>query len=285
MKSFALSLLVAALIPQATAPQAGVVLRRTLKADATDTYAIVDHADLMLKSPLGDMPSTITTTRTFILKTKTPDDKAGTVPIEATTTVEKVEADGAASDLVKAKPAPAIQNGKIDVRGRMTFDKKAAGEIAGNLLSGASSTLAAGSFVEFSEKAVKVGDAWDITIPKDPLVYGEDQKLRATLTAEREVDGVAVWVVSIRGIVRSDVDSSKVPGLKPFSTPIGPMTIHMVGTDDINGEGLVEKATGRTISMITKTVSKKTIEMVEAGISMNATGTLDSKITLKKAAE
>jgi hypothetical protein len=280
MKSLALPLL-ALVAFQAAAPQAGTVLRRTLKADATDTYEIVDHSDILAKTPAGDMPVKVSSTRTFVLKTKTVDDKLGTAAIEATTTVDKLEADGAASDLAKTKPAPVTQTGKIDVRGRITYEKKAGGDLS-NLINGTSSTLAAGTFVEFPEKALKVGDSWDMVVPKDPMIFGEDQKLTATLTGEKDMDGVQVWVVSVRGVVKSAVDSSKIPGAKPVETPIGPMTIRINGQDTVSGEGLVEKSSGRTVSMTIRSASKKTIELVETGISMESTGTSESKITLKK---
>ncbi len=283
MKSLALPFL-ALLAFQAAAPQAGTVIRRSLKADATDTYTIVDRSEQTVKSPLGDMPVTVSSTRTFVLKTKTVDDKLGQAAIESTTTVEKLEADGAASDLAKAKPAPVTQTGKIDVRGRITYEKKPGDAVSG-LLNGASSTLAAGTFVEFPEKPLKIGDSWDMVVPKDPMVYGEDQKLTAKLTGEKELDGMPVWIVSIRGVVKSFVDSAKIPGAKPLDTPVGPMSVRISGQDTLSGEGLVEKSTGRTVSMSMKSLSKKTIELVEAGISMESTGTLDSKISLKKPGE
>ena len=281
MKRLSIALLALSALSFA-APQAGSLLRRTLKADTVDTYTIVDRTTQTVKSQFGELPVTASSTRTMVLTTKSVDAAAGTAVIEATTTYDKLQADGPAADLMKAKPAPLTQKGKIDVRGRITFERTPQTGGIGTLLSGSESTLAAGSFVELPEKAVGIGDSWDMVVPKSSMVSDVDQKLTAKLTGEREVDGVPVWVVSVRGVVKTAIDTSKIPGAKPIETPLGPTTIRITGQDDITGEGLVEKSTGRTLSMALKSQSKKTIEIVESGITMESTGQLESTITLKK---
>ncbi|RYG25925.1 hypothetical protein EON82_05340 [bacterium] len=281
MKRFSLALVALSAVAVAT-PQVSSLLRRTLKADSVDTYTIVDRTTQTVKSPMGDFPITVASTRTMVLTTKAVDTAAGTAAVEATTTFDKLEGDGPAAEMMKTKPAPLTQKGKIDARGRITFERVAQPGGIGTLLSGSESTLAAGSFVELPEKAVKVGDTWDIVIPKSPMVFDADQKLTAKLTGEKEVDGVPVWVVSVRGVVKTAMDSSKIPGSKPIQSPLGPTTIRVTGQDDITGEGLVEKSTGRTISMVSKAQSKKAIEIVESGITLDTTGQIESTITLKK---
>jgi hypothetical protein len=283
MKRLSIALLALSALAVAT-PQAGSLLRRTLKADTVDTYTIVDHTTQTVKSPLGETPVTASSTRTLALTTKSVDTAAGTAAIEATTTYDKLEADGPAADVMKAKPGPLTQKGKIDVRGRITFERVAQSGGIGTLLSGSESTLSAGSFVEFPEKPVQVGDSWDMIVPKSPMLSDVDQKLTAKLTGEKDFDGVPVWVVSVRGVIKTAMDSSKIPGAKPIQSPLGPSTIRITGQDDITGEGLVEKSTGRTLSMALKAQSKKTIEVVESGITMDSTGQLESTITLKKSA-
>lgn len=281
MKRLSIALLALSALSVA-APQAGTLLRRTLKADSVDTYTIVDRTNQTVKSPMGVVPVNASTTRTMVMTTKSVDAAAGTGVVEATTTYEKMEADGPAADVIKAKPGPLTQKGKIDVRGRITFERVAQAGGIGTLLSGSESTLTAGSFVELPDKAVQIGDSWDMVVPKSNMVSNVDQRLTAKLTGEKEVDGVPVWVVSVRGIVKTTIDTSKIPGAKPIESPLGPTTFRINGQDDITGEGLVEKSTGRTLLMVLKSQSKKTIEIVEPGLTLESTGQLESTITLKK---
>ena len=279
MKSLPLALL----LMLSARPQGETSLRRTLKEGSVDTYTVIDKVQQTVTVQGAQIPQAISTTKTYVLRTKAVDAAAGSAAVEATTTFEKIEGDGGMVKALGDKPAPTTQTGKIDVRGRLTLDKGPGGESLQSLLGGTQATAAAGTLLELPEKPVKIGDKWDIVIPKGPLVFDKDQRIVATLVGEREVEGVAVWVVSIRGVVRTAVDSSKVPGVKPLDTPMGATSVKIQGEVDLTGEGLIEKATGRTVSMESKGPSKSTIELVEIGFTLASTGTLESSVKLKKA--
>lgn len=276
MKSLALLALTLAAVQQPT------LLRRTFTADTIDTYKIEDRVDQTSTSALGQVPMTIVSSRTYALKTTTVDAAAGTARFEATTTVDKLDVTGPASGAMGQKPKPFTQKGKIDLRGRMVFDPAASTDALATLMSGTQGTVAAGTFVELPERTVKVGDSWDVVVPKAPFLYDGDQHLTATLTGERTVDGAPAWVVAIKGTVKTDVDTSKLPSGKGVETPMGTVTVHLKGQVDLAGEGLVDKATGKTLSMTTKGVTKTTIDLVETGISLETTGTIESTAKLQK---
>ena len=274
MKTLAL-LATALLAAQAPTP---TLLRRTLAADATDTYKIEDKVQETVKSgAMGEIPVNLTSTRTLVLRTSKVDAAAGTARFEATTTVDQIHADGPAAGLMGEKPPPVVQKGKLDVRGRLTYDPAATADLLSNLLGSSPGVVSAGIFVELPERAVRPGDTWDVTIPKNPLVYDQDQRLTATLVGDKDQDGVPVWVVSIRGVLRTVTDSTKVPGAKPGSTGV-----KVKGEVDLTGEGLVEKATGRTVQMTSKGASKATIELTDTGITLDTTGTVESVAKLQK---
>lgn len=263
--------------------QDGVLLRRALKADTTDTYTIESKVQQTVNSPLGDTPMNINMTTTYAVKTLKVDDASQTADAEITTTVEKIDVDGPAAAMMGNKPAPIMQKGKLDVRGRFTPEKSATAASIQSLLSGGGASASSGFFVELPEKAVKVGDTWDIVIPKSPLTFDQDQKLTAKLVGEKDLDGVPVWVVSVSGSLKTSVDSSKLPkdAAQPDS-PMGPITAIVKGQIDLTSEGLVEKATGRTLEMTSRGTLKSNVELVEAGMTITTSGTVDSIVKLKK---
>jgi hypothetical protein len=282
MKRLSLALLALVALAGA-ATQEGSPIRRALKAGTVDTYKVTETVDQLVSSPAGDTAMKIVSEKTYVLKTAAVDEAAGIAKIEATTTVDKMEAQGPASGMLGEKPGPATQTGKIDVRGRMTFDRTPTSESLTSFLSGTASTAMAGMFIELPERSVKVGDSWDIVVPKSPLLFGNDQKLSAKLEGERTLeDGTAAWVVSVKGPLMLAIDSAAIPGAKPIETPVGPTTVTIQGKADLVGEGLVEKSTGRTLSMTSKGTSSSTINLVALGIEMKTKGTVDSKVTLKK---
>ena len=273
MKAALIALLLAA-------PNEPTLLRRALAVGA-ETYKIEDKVQQTVDSPLGSQPMAIATSRTLVLKTASVDAASGTGRVEATTTVDKVDASGGAASLMGAKPQPTVQTGKLDVRGRLAFDPLPRTDALANLLSGTGGTVTAGVFVELPEKPVRIGDSWDVVVPKSPYLLDADQRLAAVLTGERDFEGKPVWTVSIRGTIRTDVDTSRLPGGKGVETAMGTLTLRMRGAVEIAGEGLVEKATGRTLSMETKGTSKATIDLVEPGITLQTVGTVESKAKLQ----
>ena len=266
------------LLSLALVQEPNTLLRRTLRADSTDVYKIEDRIEQTVVSGMGTMPMTIVSNRTSTVKTMGVDKAAGVAQIETTTVVDKLTADGAAAALAVQKPAPSVQKGKIDVRGRITFDAIPSTEVLSGLMSGTQGAIAAGNFVEFPEKAVKIGERWEVIVPKDPLLYDRDQKLTETLTGEKESNGVPVWTVSVSGTLLTAIDGSKLSAGKTGT----PLAAQIEGQDEISGEGLVEKSTGRTILMKLHGTSKRTIKLLDVGLTLQSSGKVDTKIELQK---
>lgn len=276
MKTFAIlaTAIFAGQVPQALGP---TLLRRTLTANTTDTYKIEDRVQETVKSAaMGEIPVTLSSKRTLALRVTQVDAAAGTAKFEATTHIDEIKADGPAAGLMNQKPSDVTQTGKLDLRGRMTYDPVATADLMANLLGSSPGSVSAGIFVELPERPVRAGDTWTILIPKSPLVYDQDQRLTATLVGDKDLDGTPVWVVSIRGVLHTATDSTKVPGAKAGTG------VKVNGEVDLAGEGLVEKSTGRTIQMTSKGTSKATVELVEYGITLDTTGTIDSTAKLQK---
>ena len=265
------------LLSFALAQDPGVLLRRKLVSESVDVYKMTDRVEQTVVSAMGTMPMTITSDRTYVLRTTKVDEGAGNALFEATTTVDKITADGAASAMGAQKPGPVVQKGKIDVRGRMTLDPTPSSETVAGLMSGTQGAVAAGNFVEFPEKMVKVGDRWEVVVPKNPLLFDRDQHLSETLTGEKVVDGTPVWTVSINGTIQTSIDGSSLKG-----SPENRLDVRIEGQDEILGEGLVEKATGRTVLMTLRSNAKRTIKLLDTGLTLQVQGKSESKVTLEK---
>ena len=267
-------LLLTIVLPQEPA----TLLRRSFHPGDVEVYKMEDRVEQTVTSAMGKMPMTLTSNRTYTLRTTAVDDASGVAQFEATTVVDKITADGAAAPLASQKPSPTIQKGKVDVRGRTTLVAVPKEEMLSGLMSGTQGAISAGYFVEFPEKAVKIGDRWEIVVPKSPLLFDRDQRLTETLTGEKVIDGVPVWTVSLTGTLKTLIDGSSLPVGKSES----PLAVSVEGQDDLLGEGLIEKSTGRTLRMTIQGVSKRTIKLLDSGLTLQVEGKVDSKIELEK---
>jgi hypothetical protein len=70
----------------------------------------------------------------------------------------------------------------------------------------------------------------------------------------------------------------------PQGDMMGDMKILMVGKIEITGEALVDKVSGKTLSMSMLMKSAQNIEMPDMGMKMNVAGSTTMKITPAKAA-
>lgn len=279
------ALLLAALITTGFVFQEPTLLRRKLEPNTTDVYSIETKVKQVVTLPngMGEQDLTISTKAKYTIKTLTGD--ADKIDIETTNKVESVELDGPMANSVpglNANEPATTQKGKMDSRGRLTLEPAKTSAMA--MAMGAASSASAGFFIELPEKAVKIGDAWDIIVPKSPMTGEEDQKLVAKLTGEKEFEGKQVWVVAVVGTIKSTLDTSKLPKeMKPENAgPMGDMKMIVKGSLEIAGEGLVDKTTGKTVLYTTNSKLKSAIELSDMGINIDSAGTVVTKVTLQK---
>jgi len=271
----------AASVAMAAQTQDGVLLRRVLKEGDVDKYRVTFDTKQLMNIPtgLGEQDLTISGTMLYTLKIGK-IDASGTAEAEATTTVEKTEAGGSIGAMMPPMPttAPIVQKGKLDVQNRL----KLAGTAATMMATSTSQNLL-GLMIEFPQKAVKQGDTWEILVPKSPVTASVDQKLIAKLKGEADVSGQPVWVLGLNGTLKTEIDQSKMgkSGGQAPAGPFGNAQIVANGTMELDADVMVAKATGRTVSMVTR-MKNKTNTTINGAITIDATGTGTAKAELVK---
>lgn len=260
--------------------QEGNLLRLTLKENTTDIYKIETKAKQTVNSPAGEQEIGINAASTYKVTIKKLDTDKGTADLSIENTTDKFDVDGPLAEMIP-KPKPSTLTGKLSSRGRFDPDL---GKVSTEQLMGGGGQLGGPSpvFVELPEKAVKIGDTWDVVISKGPFTTSEDQKLTAKLVGEKKLNDKDVWIISTSGSLKSDIDSSKLP--KKADDDAGGLSgqdVKIKGTTEITLESLVEKTTGRTLRSEMKTKTKNTIEIVQMGVTVDSSGSSTTIATLQ----
>lgn len=267
----------------AVAAQDTITLRRELKEGSAEKYKIESSLKQNIAIPgMGEQNMDITTVIEYGLTVGKVDAEKGVADAMTTTKIVKMLMEGMPGGSPEIPATPPVEAPiKLDNRNRMTIDpSKATGP--GNpmmmLGGGASSIQTSGLFVEFPEGPVKVGDTWDLVVPKSPMMSKEDQKLKVTLVGEKDVDGVMAWVFKLEGTLKMEPDlEAMMKSMDTQGAQIPSMKIS--GTMELSSEGVVEKATGKTIRMTTKMKLANTMEMVEQGMKLDMTGSGTTKVS------
>lgn len=268
----------------AVAAHQGILIRRKLEENTTDKYKIETKLKQTISMPngMGDQDMDINSVSSYAVKVGKVDAATGVADVEVTTKVEKMDMTGPMAAMADNEDIkkPFTLKGKMDVRNRITMEAAKSSDMMAAMMMGSQSSSNNSTFIELPEKAVSVGDSWEVIVPKGPLTGKEDQKLTAKLVGEKDVDGVSVWVVSLTGLIKTDADLSKLADQAGGAAAGQKMTIK--GTVDLTAEGLVDKGNGRTIKMTSKAKMKQTVELVDMGMSVDTKGTVDSVVTLQK---
>ncbi len=270
-------------------------IRRELKAGATETYKIENEIKQFVEIPsMGEQDMVIQTIATVALKTLAVNAEKGTADVEALTKYEKLSMEGSIAAMMGDStggklPDPKTEKGTLDSRNRFSIPKDpkakpqtpAAGPGMGIPGMGAMSSAMLLNLIALPEKNWKVGDTQQIDLPgaASMATMGvKDLKMTLKITGEKVVDGQAVWVLSYSGDMKLDVDPSKTPNAP--TSPMGQMK--MTGTAQITGEGLVDKATGKTVSNLMQIANKGTMFIEQAGMEIPMRGTVVMKLSLVK---
>ncbi|MFZ4507335.1 MAG: hypothetical protein ACOYON_06530 [Fimbriimonas sp.] len=280
-------LAVIAMSALALAAQDTVTLRRQLTDGTTEKYKIESTVKQSVEVPgMGEQNIDITTVMTYALKIGKTDAATGLASVETVSKLEKMSMEGmpgggGSPDLPEEAKKEMVVPGKLDVRNRLKIENANIPTGPAAMLSGGSSaTQTVGIFFEFPEGPIKIGDSWDVVIPKGPLMYKEDQKLKATLVGEKDADGVKAWVIKMEGTLKMEPDMEAMMKANAAQAGGGQMpNMKMTGTMEMSTEGLVDKATGVTIRMLTKYKMSNEMELVDQGMKLDLKGSGTTKVT------
>jgi hypothetical protein len=113
--------------------------------------------------------------------------------------------------------------------------------------------------IELPNTDVKIGDTWDITLPQT-LGMGEKVPAKAKLEGEQDFAGHAAWKVTVEAMKLKFANKAKVR----FGGPDAEEKEATVeGTGNVHVEALIEKATGRVLSLTQKTHRVQTLSVVD----------------------
>jgi len=264
----------------------GVLIRHTFASGSTEVYKVtMNMANKIAIPSMGDQDMSMTGGMTYTMSYGAADEKTGKSDLKMKITDLQMKIDSAMGDMSQMMgemPKEMLLNGKIDSRNRLS-DLKADGQAAMMMMSGTNSATM-GLFIEFPEKEVNIGDTWEVVLPKNPMTGNLEAKLTAKLEGEKDVEGKPVWIVSMAGQVPMKVDMAELMKNQPDPTGGAASGMEMVitGTIDLKSTALVDKATGKTLSMTTDMKNKQTMDMTSMGMSIDMNGTMKIDMKLQK---
>lgn len=279
MKLRALSIIVVSAAVVAMA-QDGVKLRRTFSSNTEDLYVCEYSGNNSVEAPTGQMDFKIKGSNNLVIKYK--DVKDAAVNIDMVTKDMKFEMEGMPDGMGGAPgadqmPKEITVSGTLDERNRVKFGKSNApmDPMTQSMLSSLSSTNT-GFFVEFPEGPVKVGESWEIKMPKTSE-KSPDTTLKATLTADKG----SQWEVTVAGKFPMKVDSAE--AAKGNQNAGGmQMEFIMNMTMDTTYTIMVDKASGKTQSVTGKIGTKMSMELPSFGMTIPGSGNMTFTAKLKQ---
>lgn len=167
-------------------------------------------------------------------------------------------------------------NGKIDVRGRVLEMKMP--EMLGVL--GGGGNMAGPMMVELPEKAVKIGDTWEMDIPTADMLGAKGAKMTAKLVAIEDYETIPAVVIELTASMPIDADL----GEAAQASGAPPMKMLAKGKFEMKGKAYVQKSNGRTLKMDLNFDTTSRVNMPDVGIEFDTTGhgTSSVKIVLGK---
>jgi hypothetical protein len=259
----------AALIAAFAVAQDPVLLRRQL-GGAEEVYQVQMDNKMTMGTPMGNQEMIMKGSMRMSLKTDQPDAETGRAPTEMVVSDIKMDLEGLGgmeSMIADQLPKEVKMTAKMDARNRV-FDMKAEGLDAQAQMMAGSITQGL-MFVEFPEGTVRIGDTWEVVVPKNPMIGNEESKMTARLVGERVHEGSPVWIVAMDGTLKINNDMGEaLRGQDPTGMGID-MEIVISGTTTMSIEALVDKATGKTELMTTKMEMDQKTDIRNLGMTMD----------------
>jgi len=258
--------------------QGPVLLRRSLKDGATETYRITSSVNMVIELPngLGEQEINVDSEQTCGLLTSRLDPTKGAL-VRSTITFDKWKVDGPLPG-GEEKPEPLKTEGWLNDRGIL---KPLKPKENGQVLGGFELSTLVSPFFELPEQKVKVGDSWKIAIPKNPLI-NQSQALVATLKGEKVIGEHPVWVVSLNAEIKLDTGKFTLPKeTNGTPNPMAGQKASVTGLVRIEGEVDLDKVSCSVLHLEAKSVIKQqtTIEAYQ----MTVKSSTESKTTIDRA--
>lgn len=284
MKKTLFGLTAFALVAVAIAQSANLI-RVDIKPDSTDNYVVESTMKNVMNMPTGgEQDMTIKSSMKYALKYGAAD-KDGKHNLGMTVTDIKMDMEGPMAEMagqMGEMPKEMKFEGKVDNRYRVTELKQAGASQNPMLAMMGSSMNYTMLFIELPEKEVNVGDSWDVNIAKNPMMGIPDTTLKATLKGEKDNNGTPCWVISLTGKIPTKMDMAEL--MKDQPDPSGMMAnmeMIITGTMDLNTEALIAKNGGKAQVVTSNMKTKQTIEIKNIGMSMDMSGDMVMKMSLK----
>jgi len=155
-------------------------------------------------------------------------------------------------------------NGRIDERGRVLELQMP--DLPGSL--GRSGGMAGPMMVELPEKAVKIGDTWDVAIPTADVLGAKGAKMTARLISLEEYETIPAMVIELSASMPIDADLGE--AVQASGAP--PMKMLAKGKFDMKGKAFVQRSNGKTLRMDLDFDTTTRVNMPDVGIEFDTTG-------------
>lgn len=280
-----------------TAQDEGIVLRRDLKVVGTDNYKMdmkVSQTIQLGSMGMGDMPIDITTAMKLAFRVGDQDPETKKSPVDITLSdikfdMQGVPGGGGAGAGMPEMPKEIKSKAKIDERNRFTDIQNI--PIPGQngqmgqmmMMMGGSSNPLSGFLVEFPEKPVKVGESWEVTLPKNPMMGNTAIVLKATLQGEKEFMGEKAYEIVMSGSFPLKVDMGEVMKNNPeMQGMMNGMNMQLSGKVEMRSIFLVQKGSGKTLSMESLVKNTQRIDLPDMGQGFDMSGETTVKFVIEK---
>ncbi len=252
------------------------LLRRQLTEGLTEKYQIDMKMTTVLEMPggLGEQELGITSSAEMDMTIGKMNWQIPGAQVETVTRVTKMEAEGMMAGAIGDKlPPPMKVKGTLDIFGRLRpLQSEDSGFELGQLQS-----LSFGMMtLQLPERPVKIGDSWPVMIPKSPLTK-KNQFITATLKGEQG----GSWLVALNGTYKLEMDPREIAGGEGPTAALAGQKVSVKGDVVVEGEGVLDKLTGRTMSLRTKTDTKQAATIGGMGISIDFHSAMESTVTAK----
>ncbi|MEO7454201.1 MAG: hypothetical protein ABIV13_05495 [Fimbriimonadales bacterium] len=280
-KTLLLASIAAGLLALTAAGQDEVTLRRELKPGAKETYTVftkvsqtMTPSDPNQAAMLGgEMKFAMSMTMDMGLEfQKVAEDKKSADAEMSFTNIVYDFGSMAGMIPVENMPKSMKASGKIDDRSRMSeFNMP---DLPSSLAG--SRGMMGPLMIALPEKAVKVGDVWEMPLPTAEMLGSKDAMMTAKVLVIEDFKGIPVVVVELFAAMPIDADLSEMA--QASGGP--PMKVLAKGRFDMKGKAHIERATGKTLMMDVTFDTKTHLTMPEVGIEFDTSGVGTSIIEL-----
>lgn len=260
----------------AWAAQDEVLLRRDLSQDATDVYVMQFKTTQTITGDQLPGPQDITVDGSMKLSVKTAKLTEGKEKTDMSVDVTDIKWDfggaAAAASGMMDMPKQFQIKALVDARNRMSEVKFEGPNGPMQQMVQSFQQLQALPVIEFPEKPIKIGDTWNMTLPKSPVTGNKEVTLNVKLLGETTVGDVPAWNISVEGEVPMDY--------KPTMGGSTQFEMHLKGTSKVQTTAKVAKASGRMLSLESKSTSDGTMEIADFGMTLNLKSSSTSTMKL-----